>query len=66
MTVTINGKPHPMPNPLLLNDLLASLGMAGKPVVVELNESAVPASQHPHTQIQAGDRVEIITLAAGG
>ena len=66
MTATINGKPHPLPQTTPLPLLLAKLGLAGKPVVVELNEEALPASQHNQTCVQPGDRVEIITLAAGG
>lgn len=66
MTITLNGQPHALATEKLLTDLLASLGLAGKPVVVELNQQAILPRDFPNTLIQANDQVEIITLAAGG
>ena len=65
-TITLNGNPTPAATPLTIEALLASLGLAGKPVVVELNQQAVTPSSHPHAIVKNGDRVEIVTLAAGG
>jgi len=64
--ITLNGSPHPLAEPTPLPALLADLGLAGKPVVVELNQSALFPRDHPATLIHPGDRIEIITLAAGG
>lgn len=66
MHITLNGSPHAIPGPTPLNDLLAALGLSGKPVVVELNESAIPPTRFADTSVQPGDRIEIVTLAAGG
>ena len=64
--MTLNGQPHPLESETSLPDLLSSLGLAGKPVVVELNQQAILPRDFPNTLIQPNDQVEIITLAAGG
>ncbi len=66
MTITLNGSPHPIAGETTLALLLEKLGLAGKPVVVELYGRAVFPRNHPHTLIRDGARVEIVTLAAGG
>ena len=65
-TITLNGQPHPIPGETTLEQLLASLGLAGKPVVVELDGRPILPRDHPHTAVDPGARVEIVTLAAGG
>jgi sulfur carrier protein len=66
MQITLNGQAHELPCPTTLTTLLESLGLAGKPVVAELNREAVLPRHFPETRIIAGDSLEIITLAAGG
>lgn len=66
LTITLNGVPHPMGAPTRLDQLLASLGLASKPVVVELNAQAVFPRDYPQTDVLPGARIEIVTLAAGG
>jgi thiamine biosynthesis protein ThiS len=66
LTITLNGAPHPIEAAIPLDCLLASIGLADKPVVVELNEHAVFPRDYARTLVAAGARVEIVTLAAGG
>lgn len=66
MTIQLNGSPHELAGPLSLTNLLAGLGLAGKPVVVELNEVAILPRDYAATQVTAGARLEVVTLAAGG
>jgi sulfur carrier protein len=66
MTITLNGAPHPHPEPISIGQFLQNLGLDGKPVVVELDGQAVFPREHPQTLIHPGARVEIVTLAAGG
>jgi sulfur carrier protein len=66
MQITLNGQAHDLATDILLPDLLESLGLAGKPVVVELNQQAILPRDFPNTLIQPNDQLEIITLAAGG
>lgn len=65
-SITLNGKPHPVAGPLGLCELLENLGLAGKPVVAELDGRAIFPREHATTTIQPGARLEIVTLAAGG
>lgn len=64
--IILNGNPHPLDTPLSLDALLLTLGLDGKPVVVELNQQAVFPRDYPQTTVRPGDRIEIVTLAAGG
>jgi sulfur carrier protein len=65
-TITLNGSPHPLEAAVSIERLLETIGLAGKPVVVELNEQAVFPRDYPGTMIEPGARVEIVALAAGG
>ena len=65
-TIILNGAPHPIDGPITLDRLLDSLGLAGKPVVAELNELAVIPREYSQTLVEPGARLEIVTLAAGG
>ena len=65
-TILLNGAAHPLAAPVMLAELLDSLGLAGKPVVCEVDGRAVPPREHPAVVIQPGCRVEVVTLAAGG
>jgi sulfur carrier protein len=66
ITITLNGSPHILESPVSLSGLLESIGVAGKPVVVELNEAAVFPRDYEQTQIEDSARVELVILAAGG
>ncbi len=66
MQITLNGQPHPLTSPTPLTDLLSSLGLAGKPVIVELNQQPILPRNFSQTTIHPNDQIEIITLAAGG
>lgn len=66
MQITLNGNPHPIASPLTVAELLESLSMGGKPVVVELDEQAVFPRDYGQSCVADGARVEIVTLAAGG
>lgn len=65
--VTANGTPvevDELPCPLL--DFLQSRQQLPKSVVVELNGEAVAPSEFAQRTIQAGDRLEIVQITAGG
>jgi sulfur carrier protein len=65
-TITLNGTPHPLEAAVQLAVLLEQLGLAGRPVVVELDERAVFPRDYAITSVSPGARLEIVTLAAGG
>jgi thiamine biosynthesis protein ThiS len=64
--VTVNGK-HVQANlPCSLEDFLVARGLLPRSVVVELNGEAVAPSEFSKRQINAGDRLEIVEIVAGG
>jgi sulfur carrier protein len=65
-SIQLNGRPHAVPCPLSVCALLASLGLEGKPVVVELDEQAVFPRDYASAEVRSGSKVEVVTLAAGG
>lgn len=66
VTVLLNGEKRTIPAGMTVDALLRQLGLAGKPVAVERNLEVVPRCQHAQTEIQADDRLEIVTLVGGG
>ncbi len=66
MTILLNGKNHQLDAPASINTLLAAIGLEGKPVVVEVNQTALFPREYPERMLEDGDQVEIITIAAGG
>jgi sulfur carrier protein len=66
MTITLNGKAHTLDQPLNVDAFLVSIGLGEKPAVVELNQQALFPREYAATPINDGDRLEIITIAAGG
>ncbi len=66
MTITLNGQKREFPQTLSLSDLLESLGLTGKPVVVEHNQVALLPKEIPVAQVNEGDVIEIVQITAGG
>lgn len=65
-TIILNGEEHPVELPCTLEALLMRLGMDGRPVVIEQNGTAVAPGHFSETAVRAGDRLEIISIVAGG
>jgi thiamine biosynthesis protein ThiS len=61
-----NGEVRQVPAESTVADLLASLGLAGKPVAVEVNLELVPRDDHESRVLQPRDRIEVVTLVGGG
>lgn len=66
LTLTVNGEPRTLPEPLSVADLLRLLGHENRKVAVEVNRDVVPARVHTQHLLHAGDAVEIVTLVGGG
>ncbi len=67
MTITLNGEETSKYDaPLAVSALLERLGFAGKPVLVELNGTALYPREFDEKQVEDGARVEVIQIAAGG
>lgn len=65
ITVTINGEEQRLPAAISLTGLLEKLEIEGR-VAIDRNGEIVPRSQHADTQLEAGDRLEIVHAIGGG
>lgn len=66
MTLTINGKQSEYESDLNLEQLLNLLGYRGAFFAVAINMHVIPRMKFAQTQIQAGDRIEILSPMQGG
>lgn len=66
MTITLNGKKQTFAAPLTIESLLDALGLAGKPVVVEQNQTALLPREISSRPVAEGDVIEIVQITAGG
>ncbi len=66
LPLTINGEPRSLPSSLTVAELLRDLGRDARKVAVEVNLSVVPRNLHAEHVLQAGDKVEIVTLVKVG
>lgn len=66
ISVTVNGEERPVATGTTALELIESLGLAGRPLAVEVNESVVPRSRLADRPLVAGDQIEIVTLVGGG
>jgi sulfur carrier protein len=65
--ISLNGKPHSLPANGTVASLLVDLGLAGRGgLAVEVNLEVIPRSEHPARVLVEGDKVEIVTMMAGG
>jgi len=66
MKLTLNGELREIATAATITDLLDSLKLAGKLVLVECNGHAVQRGDFAVTRLAEGDTVEIVRLSAGG
>jgi thiamine biosynthesis protein ThiS len=65
-TVIANGKPVEAGLPCSVEDFLVAQQLPPRSVVVEHNGHAVAPSEFPKRILNAGDRLEIVRIVAGG
>ncbi len=66
MTVIANGKAVDLAQGATVEDLLATLGLGGRWVLVERNGQPVPRAALGSTVLAHGDRLELVRAVAGG
>jgi thiamine biosynthesis protein ThiS len=66
MKLTLNGELREIPTAATISDLLCSLQLPGKLILVERNGHAVQRDDFAATKLAEGDTVEIVRLSAGG
>jgi thiamine biosynthesis protein ThiS len=64
--VIANGQKVPATLPCSLEQFLVAQQLLPRSVVVEHNGDAVAPSEFSERQLQAGDRLEIVKIVAGG
>jgi thiamine biosynthesis protein ThiS len=65
-TITVNGKTIEVKLPCSIEEFLIAQNLLPRSVVVEHNGEAVAPSEFSRRQLQAGDRLEIVKIVAGG
>ncbi|MDR6245636.1 thiamine biosynthesis protein ThiS [Paenibacillus hunanensis] len=67
MRLIINGDERLFPTPVqTVDELLNELKLANKMVIVEHNEHILQKHEHQQTELQSGDRLEIVHFVGGG
>jgi thiamine biosynthesis protein ThiS len=64
--VTANGQPVAAQLPCTIEEFPVAQGLLPRSVVVEHNGEAVAPSEFSHRRLNAGDRLEIVKIVAGG
>ena len=63
---SVNGTPWDVPAGATVADLVSAWCASPRGVAVACNGEVVPKSSWPRTPVTDGDRIEIVTAAAGG
>ena len=68
MNVLLNGKPHELPAGATVADAVPATGapVEGRGVAVAVDGQVVPRGQWHATELQDGQRVEVLQAVAGG
>lgn len=66
LAVTVNGGARSVPAGSSLQDLVESLGFAGRPIAVEVDGDVVPRARFVARHLVGGERIEIVTFVGGG
>ncbi|MDH6100266.1 sulfur carrier protein ThiS [Anabaenopsis sp. FSS-46] len=66
ITLWVNGETRSCSSQTLLPDLLQQFGFNPRLVAVEYNGEILHRQFWPETQMQPGDRLEIVTIVGGG
>ena len=64
--ITANGQPIPAQLTCTIEEFLVAQKLLPRSVVVEHNGEAVAPSEFSRRQLNAGDRLEIVKIVAGG
>ena len=66
MTITLNGDPFTLDDPLTITSLLAHLEIDPRMVAVERNFAVVKRDAYATTAVAEGDQIEIVNFVGGG
>jgi thiazole synthase len=66
MKLQVNGEEKTVEAPLTLATLITNMGLKPDRVAVELNREIAPRDRWGETQLNDGDRLEIVHFVGGG
>jgi len=66
MTITVNGKKRELDEAVTLTELVNSIGLSEKHVVIEYNLEPLERERYESTRVKDGDNIEIVAMMAGG
>ena len=66
LQLTVNGESRSVEPGTRLDGLVETLGLDGRKIAVERNLAIVPRSRYGDTQLEDGDRIEIVAFVGGG
>jgi sulfur carrier protein len=66
MIIKLNGEQREIPEGTTVAQLVQELGLEGKRIAVEINETLVPRTQHATHELQESDEMEIVQAIGGG
>lgn len=66
MTISLNGDPHDLPQPMTIIELLARLEIDPRRVAVEHNLTVLKRAAYDTATVRDGDTVEIVNFVGGG
>jgi sulfur carrier protein len=66
MRIEINGEAREIQAGSTVSVLLLELGLSERPVAVERNAGIVPRAEHGSTQLEEGDKLEVVQFVGGG
>lgn len=64
--IQVNGETHSCSKSVFLPELLTQMGLNPRLVAVEYNGEILHRQYWTNTQLQSGDRLEIVTIVGGG
>jgi sulfur carrier protein len=65
ITIQLNGEQQSVAARTLA-ELVGELGLEKRMIAIERNLEVVPKSSYAETQLQAGDRIELVHMIGGG
>ena len=66
MSLMVNGRAEPLPQPATLDGLVDALDLTGQRLAIEHNGQIVPRSMWAATLVSKEDRIEIVKAIGGG
>jgi len=66
MSLMVNGRTEPLPQPATLDGLVDALNLTGQRLAIEHNGQIVPRSLWAATVVVADDCIEIVKAIGGG